>query len=521
MATTVFTDDQINAIMEMINTTRHTQYIGARYVPIFGRKGETSIKWDPTAPYEPLTIVLHQGNSYTSRQYVPVGIDIHNDNFWANTGNYNAQIEQYRAEVAAYNDRIQTNTNNIETNKNNIEKNATDIVSNKETFDDRMSALGAETDEKATTLKKQFNKIAHNGTMVVFGDSIAEGFSATPRLEKRFTTLTANALNMVEKNYAVAGASFAPTYGQAGNTIQQQTPRAIADNTYDHNDVSLIILEGGINNGRDFNNYCFNGIKDMITRLRPEFPNAYILVMLNLNGGQFHNELIGEIYQSAKTNLQKLLESNLADGVIDCTTWLNGAQQYSDSTDIADLIHPNTQGHAYIAGKLISILKMGINPSNAIARTEYGSQYVPLNWTENMEDYWDKTKTTSNIRLLINNNTVSLKGALNIYLKEDLPADKQGYMNYKVGFYRIAKLPLTLGTSVTTSTNFGEIDRYNTSTSGGRALLIASKWYITKYNNEFYLNLTIQYLKPESTQKIGAGAVLVIPIDYDIPIPTI
>ena len=515
MATTpVFSDEQIASILDLINTTRHTQYIGARYVPIFGRKGETSIEWDNSAPYEPLTIVLHQGNSYTSRQYVPTGIDILNEDFWANTGNYNAQIEQYRAEVAAYNNRIQTNTNNIETN-------TTDIINNKKTFDDRMSALGTETDEKATNLKKQFNKIAHNGTMVVFGDSIAEGFSATPRLEKRFTTLTANALNMVEKNYAVAGASFAPTYGQTGNTIQQQTPRAIADNTYDHNDVSLIILEGGINNGRDFNNYCFNGIKDMITRLRPEFPNAYILVMLNLNGGQFHNELIGEIYQSAKTNLQKLLESNLADGVIDCTTWLNGAQQYSDTTDITDLIHPNTQGHAYIAGKLISILKMGINPSNAIARTEYGSQYVSLNWNDTMEDYWDKTKTTSNIRLLINNNTVSLRGALNIFLRGDLPADKQGYMNYKVGFYRIAKLPLTLGTNVATSTNFGEIDRYDTNTAGGRALLIASKWYITKYNNEFYLNLTIQYLKPESTQKIGAGAVLVIPIDYDIPIPTI
>lgn len=101
MATTVFTDEQINSIMELINTTRHTQYIGARYVPIFGRKGEMSIEWDNTAPYEPLTIVLHEGNSYTSRQYVPTGVDILNEDFWANTGNYNAQIEQYRRDVIA------------------------------------------------------------------------------------------------------------------------------------------------------------------------------------------------------------------------------------------------------------------------------------------------------------------------------------------------------------------------------------------------------------------------------------
>ena len=97
MATTpVFSDEQIASILDLINTTRHTQYIGARYVPIFGRKGEATIEWDNTAPYEPLTVVLHQGNSYTSRQYVPIGIDILNEDFWANTGNYNAQIEQYR-----------------------------------------------------------------------------------------------------------------------------------------------------------------------------------------------------------------------------------------------------------------------------------------------------------------------------------------------------------------------------------------------------------------------------------------
>lgn len=34
------------------------------------------IDWDKTKTYEPLTIVYHQGNSYTSRQSVPAGVDI-------------------------------------------------------------------------------------------------------------------------------------------------------------------------------------------------------------------------------------------------------------------------------------------------------------------------------------------------------------------------------------------------------------------------------------------------------------
>lgn len=97
-----FTPEQISQILEeFFKVVGTRQYIGARYVPIFGRKDEASIEWDNTAPYEPLTIVLYQGNSYTSRQFVPIGVDITNQEFWAITGNYNAQIEMYRRETAA------------------------------------------------------------------------------------------------------------------------------------------------------------------------------------------------------------------------------------------------------------------------------------------------------------------------------------------------------------------------------------------------------------------------------------
>ena len=82
-----------------------TQYVGARYVPLFA----DPLEWDKTRAYEPLTIVYHNGNSYTSRQYVPVGIEITNTAYWALTGNYNAQIEQYRAEVQRYDERITAN----------------------------------------------------------------------------------------------------------------------------------------------------------------------------------------------------------------------------------------------------------------------------------------------------------------------------------------------------------------------------------------------------------------------------
>lgn len=86
-----------------------TQYIGARYVPLFANP----IQWSNTIAYEPLTIVLYEGNSYTSKQAVPVGIDITNESYWACTGNYNAQIEQYKTELSALNEQVTTNTANI------------------------------------------------------------------------------------------------------------------------------------------------------------------------------------------------------------------------------------------------------------------------------------------------------------------------------------------------------------------------------------------------------------------------
>lgn len=76
------------------------EYIGARYVPIL--MGE----WDNTRTYEPLSIVMYQGNSYTSRQFVPVGTAITNNDFWAATGNYNAQVEAYRQEVQGMDTRL-------------------------------------------------------------------------------------------------------------------------------------------------------------------------------------------------------------------------------------------------------------------------------------------------------------------------------------------------------------------------------------------------------------------------------
>ena len=98
-----------------MNLSGKNVYVGHRYVPKL--MGE----WDITKEYESLSIVQYQGNSFTSRQNVPIGVEITNEEFWASTGNYNAQVENYRQEVKAFGESVNENNNNIINLKNDIE----------------------------------------------------------------------------------------------------------------------------------------------------------------------------------------------------------------------------------------------------------------------------------------------------------------------------------------------------------------------------------------------------------------
>lgn len=85
----------------------YNTYVGARYVPIFD--GD----WDNTKSYEPLVIVSYQGDSYTSKTYVPSGAPITNTSYWAKTGNYNAQVEQLSNNVIQLTDKVNEFENEI------------------------------------------------------------------------------------------------------------------------------------------------------------------------------------------------------------------------------------------------------------------------------------------------------------------------------------------------------------------------------------------------------------------------
>ena len=318
------------------------EYTGMRYVPVFADPPE----WSSANSYEPLEIVIHKGNSYTSKSFVPVGIDISNSAYWALTGNYNAQVEQYRQEVMAFDGRITKNANDIA-------KNANDIAAVKTDVDNLESRVG--------TLE------SYVGTeFIVIGDSWSDTDpSTTSYIKWPITFQKYTRMNI--HNYARNGASVVgsnPDPGQSGNFLGQVN-KAIADTTFDHSRVGLIVIMGGVNDyrsGRTFSDVA-EAWSGHIASLTAAFPKARIVSFLNY-----------QIFLSRDewnwTNLAKrIIRERSGCPVHSMIGWVSGSQF------IADKVHPNDAGYRQLCSNMIACC-FGGNPifvSATIRKTVAGS----------------------------------------------------------------------------------------------------------------------------------------------------
>ena len=255
------------------------QYVGARYVPVFA----DPLEWSDTIGYGPLTVVLHEGNSYTSRQSVPVGIDIGNATYWAETGNYNAQIEAYRREVLAYDGRITANANAITANANAIAANANAIAAN-------TNAIAAETqaringdnelDLRIDSLSKQTPVQYENGRNAVFiGDSFMAPTASYPQ---KLAYFTAQLMGWTMYNYAYGGSGWVDEAGASMN-FYHQIQKAAQQIGIPVADVDYIVIGGGFNDWNDPTpltyNQLYSAALQTIKEARAQFPNAQIIAI--------------------------------------------------------------------------------------------------------------------------------------------------------------------------------------------------------------------------------------------------
>lgn len=252
------------------------QYVGARYVPVFA----DPLEWSSTRGYESLTVVLHEGNSYTSRQSVPVGIDIDNTAYWAETGNYNAQIEAYRQEVLAYDGRITANANAI----------GAETQARESEVAEAMAGIAAETqaringdDELALridSLSKQTPVQGENGRNAVFiGDSFMAPTTSYPQ---KLAYFTAQLMGWTMYNYAYGGSGWVDEAGASMN-FYHQIQKAAQQISIPVADVDYIVIGGGFNDWNDPTPLTYDQLYSAALRTikeaRAQFPNAQIIAI--------------------------------------------------------------------------------------------------------------------------------------------------------------------------------------------------------------------------------------------------
>ena len=388
-----------------------TQYIGARYVPLFD--GE----WDITKQYEPLTVVLYQGNSYTSMQAVPTGISISNTEYWAATGSYNAQVEAYRQEVLNYDSRITanataisteqtarvnadadladdiaTNSADIATNAADIATNATNIATN--TADIATNATAISTEEAAriaadNALGARIDNINvltnpydyfKNYNAVFIGDSYAYGTGASDHLSgdtKRFTSILCSLLQANEFNFAVGSTGFcdpgsggqnAPFPTQVSNAIAGMTNQQIAD-------THLVVIAGGVN---DFNEGSTYGYSDMraacataCARAESGFPNAWIVVVPMLFKGAGANPRLLNFEDALVAGANGDNTHYRTVVIRGAWTWNFGMASHFNN----DALHPNDVGHKLIAARIYERILGGYSYENRLQSPTFENGY--------------------------------------------------------------------------------------------------------------------------------------------------
>jgi len=329
-------------------------YIGNRYVPIFA----DPIDWTASREYEPLTIVLHNGYSYTSKKMVPLNTDISNTEYWALTGNYNAQVEQYRQEVAAVAEdvtELQGDVDQIQTDVSGLSSSVSGLA------DD---VAGAETDITAlqgrvtaaegnistlntsvgnlTTKVNNLDRSVNFGTIVMIGDSYLEGYSPDGNVNgwgDRLAGFLGKTIGSTAYKYYKGGCGFGATVDSKNfNTLTNDAYTALAEQA---NSVGAVIYVGGAN---EPTNLSAASVYNTLINAKSKFTNAKI----------FYAYGSSALYQTPYNRAQVMTSYQQAFAAVG-----NNCFYLSDLTDLlraegasvyaSDGLHLNNSGQAILA----------------------------------------------------------------------------------------------------------------------------------------------------------------------------
>lgn len=288
-----------------------TQYIGARYVPLFfTNPDDSSNNWKSGVAYDPLTVVTDLNQSYTSKIPVPasVGRPSENPTYWILTGAYSAQVEQYRQEV----ENVQT-----------------DIDDLKDTVQDPF---------KPASMRK----------VIVISDSYGtrEGGALLTGLRDRLTISS-------DDFYSSAAGSIGFAHANNGQTFLTLLQGIRANMSADEiNAVSHIIVVGGANDTIESETAVETAIDAFSSYCRTNFPNA--LFMCGFAAVKFNwteNYKYGNtcaVYRRVGRRWPKSVYLSGVEYILHRITYMD-----------SDGLHPNLTGISNLVGGIVNAIVLG------------------------------------------------------------------------------------------------------------------------------------------------------------------
>lgn len=249
-----------------MRNTSIKEYIGARYVPLFYEDGQGGAEWNINDDYEPLTIVTHEGNSYTSRQYVPSGIQITNTDYWLETGNWNSQVESYRREVLDFSDRI-ADAQAAATAAGTAAANAQTSADNAQTSANTANA-------EITTVEKRG---IFAGKLITVGDSYAAGWTPDGNNTGwgRVLAQISGATGHIDACYG--GCGFVHVHeGRTFFTLLRDAINSIP--AAERADYTAVVIGGGFNDMNISPAEATSPIHSCAEYVRDNLPNAQLVI---------------------------------------------------------------------------------------------------------------------------------------------------------------------------------------------------------------------------------------------------
>lgn len=238
-------------------------------------------------------------------------------------------------DIAALQGKTTVIENNLNDISSSVHTNTTDITA----VEANLNALHADSTTNATTLYNTIQNSSRilsvnqpfvsrgSNIIVTFGDSYAETTNT-----RSWAHMLAQKLGWTLHNYAKSGAG----YISPNTTYMSEFNTAKADTSYNHNDVSLVVIGGSRNSNDQYSGAIKTAAQELFQAVSREYPNARIIAIPML----WDKTPVSGYWRYNAANIDEAAILAGVESIPWAWTWNLGRETAFDDDDI----HPNELG---------------------------------------------------------------------------------------------------------------------------------------------------------------------------------